>query len=182
LVAYIRTGQAVESRTVKLEARPQSGDPAGQTSMFAGKLPSELVGADVIVVVPYFQFPSGRYRLSFLTQAGTHEGVMPTKVTDQAEEELYLKPGGAYTADDVQANGTQTASQKYRGFKSEHNMKPQTGARICPITHTLANPKCTWIIGGKEYRFCCPPCIDEFVKRAKSHPQDIMPPESYVKQ
>lgn len=182
LVAYLRTTQAVESRTVKLAAEPQPGDPPGETSRFVGKLPPELVGADVIVVVPTFRIGNGRYRLSFLTQAGSHDGVMPEKVTDTAEEELYLKPGGAYTEADILANGSQTASQRYRGFKSEHNLNPQTGDRICPITRTLANPKCSWTIAGQEYQFCCPPCIDEFVKRAKTSPQEIMPPDSYVKQ
>ncbi len=46
---------------------------------------------------------------------------------------------------------------------------------------TKANPKFAWIIGGKTYEFCCPPCVDEFVALAKSNPELINPPEFYVK-
>ena len=38
-----------------------------------------------------------------------------------------------------------------------------------------------WIVGGKPYEFCCPPCVDEFVKMAKETPGDIKEPETYKK-
>jgi hypothetical protein len=62
-------------------------------------------------------------------------------------------------------------------------MKPKPGDKICPVTMTKANPACTWIIAGKEYEFCCPPCVDEFVSWAKDPElaKDILPPEEYVK-
>jgi hypothetical protein len=41
---------------------------------------------------------------------------------------------------------------------------------------------CSWIIGGQKYTFCCPPCIDEFVKLAKADPTKILPPEKYRKE
>jgi YHS domain-containing protein len=105
---------------------------------------------------------------------------MPRKVTDDAERQLYLTAGGKLTEADIKANGSQTASQKYRGFHSVHDMHPQSGELICPVTQTKANPKCTWIVGGKQYQFCCPPCIDEFVKLAKEHPEQIREPQDYV--
>jgi YHS domain-containing protein len=49
------------------------------------------------------------------------------------------------------------------------------------VTLTKANPKCAWIVGGKTYEFCCPPCVDEFVKTAKEQPAEIKEPEDYVK-
>jgi hypothetical protein len=36
------------------------------------------------------------------------------------------------------------------------------------------------VIGGKEYQFCCPPCVDEYVRKAKEKPDEVKPPESYV--
>ena len=49
------------------------------------------------------------------------------------------------------------------------------------MTLTKANPKCSWIVGGKSYEFCCPPCVDEFVKLAKSNPEKVKQPDQYVK-
>lgn len=36
------------------------------------------------------------------------------------------------------------------------------------------------MIGGRSYTFCCPPCVDEFVKQAKEKPGTIKPPDGYV--
>ena len=69
------------------------------------------------------------------------ETAMPDKVTDSAEQELYLTPGGIYSEADIEANGRQTASQRFVGFVSAHDMNPAVGALICPITETKANPE-----------------------------------------
>jgi len=105
---------------------------------------------------------------------------MPEKVLDSAEVDLYLIPGGAYTSADIIANGSQTASEKFKAFQAKHDFKPKVGDAICPITRTKANPTCSWIIGGNEYLFCCPPCIDEFLLTAKSSPTSIKSPSDYV--
>jgi YHS domain-containing protein len=60
-------------------------------------------------------------------------------------------------------------------------MKPKPGDKICPVTMTKANPKCAWVVGGKTYEFCCPPCVDEFVKLAKENPNDVKAPGAYIK-
>jgi YHS domain-containing protein len=108
------------------------------------------------------------------------ESEMPEKVVDSAEDELYLTAGGAYTTADIVANGNQTASQRFKGFRAKHDFNPKPGEKICPITRTKANPSCSWIIGGSEYYFCCPPCIDEFLMTAKSDASKIEPPSYYV--
>ncbi len=95
--------------------------------------------------------------------------------------DLYLTPGGLYTAADIQANGNQLPSQKFRGVRPEHDFLPKAGDRICPVTRTKANPGYTWVIGGKEYLFCCPPCVEEFVTKAKKSTAPLPDPESYVK-
>jgi hypothetical protein len=179
ITAYVRRSDMVEAVPVTLEPARQSGDTPGQTSAFEGKLPLELVGSQLLVVVPSITMGEGRYRFGFLVQAGD-EAEMPRKVTNEAEKQLYLTSGGRYTAADILANGSTTPSQKYRGFQSTHHLHAAPGDRICPITNTKANPKCTWIIDGKRHEFCCPPCIDEFVRSAKEHPESIKEPGAYV--
>jgi YHS domain-containing protein len=46
---------------------------------------------------------------------------------------------------------------------------------------TKANAEFTWVIGGKPYQFCCPPCVDEFLALAKKSPEKVNAPETYVK-
>jgi YHS domain-containing protein len=99
----------------------------------------------------------------------------------EQEKLLYLTPGGIYTLADIIANGEMTRSERFVGFIAKHNSRPKPGDQICPITLTVANPKCFWIIGGKTYYFCCPPCIDEFLTLAKEQPEQILAPEEYVK-
>lgn len=106
---------------------------------------------------------------------------MPDKIVDAAEEELYLQPGGLYTASDIQTNGNHTASEKFKGFLARHDFDPKQGDTLCPITRTKANEACSWVIDGSCYYFCCPPCIDEFLSMAKNNPASIEPPEHYVK-
>jgi YHS domain-containing protein len=111
------------------------------------------------------------------------DGDMPAKTADDEEKTLYLSPGGAYTEADIKANGNVTASEKFKGLKAQHNLKPKSGDKICPITLTKANPKFTWVVDGQSYEFCCPPCVDEFVAQAKD-PQTaplIKKPDDYRK-
>ena len=114
---------------------------------------------------------------------GGHDGddAMPAGVDADEERALYLTPGGIYTEADIKANGSVTAGEKFKGKMAKHDMKPKAGDKICPITMTKANPKFTWIIGGKSYEFCCPPCIDEYVLLAKTSPKEVLDPSEYVK-
>lgn len=177
LTAYIRQANDASSKTVVLKPDPQLGDADQRTSVFTGTLPDDLAPEIVVVVVPSITINEQRYRFSFTTT----EPLMPRKITDEAARELYLTAGGAYTAEDIAANGTVTASQKYFGFQSAHDSNPRVGDPICPITSTKANPACVWIVGGREYQFCCPPCIDEFVARAKKDAANIKTPAEYVR-
>jgi len=97
------------------------------------------------------------------------------------EAEIYLKPGGIYTAADIKANGDTTVSVKYKDLKVLHDLKPVVGDRLCPVTLTKANPKLKWVIGGKTYTFCCPPCVEELVTLAKTNPEEVKAPETYIK-
>ena len=97
------------------------------------------------------------------------------------EAAVYLMPGGVYTADDIKANGDTTVSAKYKDLKVSHDIKPVAGDKLCPVTLTKANADLTWVIGGKKYEFCCPPCVEEFVSLAKTKPDEVKAPETYIK-
>ena len=181
LTAYVKPEGATESAPFTLKPVPQPGDAAGQTSQFVGALPKELAGQRVEVTIPSIRIGGDRFRLGFASASESHDEGMPAKVAAEEERKLYLTPGGKYTEADIKANGNVTASEKFKGFKATHDLRPKPGEKICPVTLTKANPKCTWIVGGKNYEFCCPPCVDEFVKTAKEQPAEIKEPEDYVK-
>ena len=117
-------------------------------------------------------------------KAGGHDDHdhKPVKVNVSEEDrELYLTPGGKYTEADITANGGAVAAAKFKGIKATHDVEPQPGDVLCPISMTKANPKFPWVVGGKTYLFCCPPCVDEFVALAKEKPDRIKEPEFYRK-
>ncbi len=180
LAAFAKADGDAEATAFELKPQPQTGDKAGMTSLFVGPLPKELVGKKLTVTIPIVKVGADRFRISFESQSVAH-GVMPDKKTDDAERALYLTAGGKYTDADIKANGGVTASVKFKGIKAEHDMKPTSGTKICPITMTKANPKFSWVIGGKTYEFCCPPCVDEFVQLAKDKPEALKDPEEYRK-
>lgn len=184
LAAFVKVEGDNESASFTFKPEGQPGDAAGKTSLFVGKVPAEYVGKKLVVTVPIMRVNGERFRLGFSSApaaAESHAEDMPAKVADEEERKLYLTPGGLYTEADIKANGSVTASQKFATFKAAHDLKPKPGDKICPVTLTKANPKCAWIVGGKNYEFCCPPCVDEFVKLAKESPTDVKPPEAYVK-
>ena len=185
LTAYVKAEGGADSATITLAAQPQPGDAAGKTSLFAGQLPKELVGQRLEVTIPSIRVGGDRYRVAFKSVADAHhEDAMlaPSGIADDDERKLYLQPGGLYTLADIEANGNVTASQKFKSFVPKHDLKPKAGDKICPVTLTKANPECTWIVGGQKYQFCCPPCVEEFVKLAKKTPNEVKQPGDYVKQ
>lgn len=177
-IAYVRSGER-EAKAVELAPVPQAGDRPEHTSQFVGQISPEGDGEPLTLTVSPLQIGGSRYRLAFAWD-DQQEHAPPQKLKDDAERQLYLVPGGGYTRSDIEANGGVTPSQRYSGFESRHDFSPQPGDRLCPISRTKASAECTWIIGGREYPFCCPPCIDEFVRLAKEHPDQIQSPEAYV--
>ncbi len=179
--AFFKVEGETEQQSFLLRPEPQAGDSKGMTSLFVGNLPRETWGKRVTVTIPNFRIGKERFRIPpFSNVQDEHGNPMVRGVATREEKKLYLEPGGAYTAADIQANGNTTASEKFKGFRAEHDMHPKKGDKICPITETKANPKVTWVVGGKTYEFCCPPCVDEFVARAKENPASIKAPETYV--
>lgn len=180
IAANVKLENEVESTPVVLKPEPQPGDAEGKTSQFAGQLPRRFQGKNVVVTFA-IRIDGERFRKSFTSASAAHDDGMPVALSAAEEEELYLTPGGKYTEADIKANGNMTASEKFKGLRSSHNTRTKDGDKICPISETKANPKFTWIVGGKKYEFCCPPCVDEFVKLAKEQPEQIKEPEQYVK-
>ena len=181
LTAYAKAEGATEAVPVTFRPAPQPGDSEGKTSQFLGKLPAELVGRKVEITVLSIRINGERFRFAFASPAAAHDEGMPEKLADAEERQLYLTPGGKYTEEDIKANGGVTAAQKFQGQMASHDLKPRPGDKVCPITLTKANPKFSWVVGGKTYQFCCPPCVDEFVKEAKEHPDQVKEPGEYVK-
>ncbi len=184
LEAEVRaTGEAVV-RPVALKATREPGDPEGEASTFVASLPPALQGkpADLTVTVPVGR-KRYRARLELLASGAGHTEAtpMPPAPVDAAEQKLFLSPGGLYTEQDIVANQRATPSVRFAGFQASHDMNPRSGDRLCPVTLTKPHPTCGWIVNGKQYLFCCPPCVSEFVGWAKEKPEKIRAPEEYVK-
>jgi YHS domain-containing protein len=181
LKAYVKVVGQPDATPIELTATPQDGDTEGKTSQFVGQLPEDQRGKPLEVTIPNIRINGERFRIGFTTAAAVHQEEMPVGLPIAEEQALYLTPGGKYTDADIKANGSVTAAEKFKGVLSSHDMKPKSGDRICPVTLTKANPKFTWIIDGKPYEFCCPPCVDEFVKTAKQQPDEVKLPDTYIK-
>ena len=184
LAAYVTPEGSTEAYKMTLRPEPQPGDAKGKTSQFVATLPKDLVGKKVQVTVNNLNVNGERFRVAFSNAAAAdpHAPEMPEKKGSDEEQSLFLTPGGLYTAADIAANGTTVPTVKYKGIRASHDDNPKPGEKICPISKTKANPKFTWVIGGKTYEFCCIPCIEEFVALAKEKPGEIKDPKDYVKQ
>src|SRR5262249_4894582 len=159
LEGYARAEDSNEDVEVNFEPVFRRGDSPGKTSEFKAKLPQELWGKAVTLTIP-IKINGESFRFRIASKSPEHEDdPMPAKVEGGKEKDLYLTPGGKYTVADIEANGKVTASQKFKGIKSNHNAKPNPGDKLCPISMTKANPKFTWVIDGQPYQFCCPPCV-----------------------
>ena len=187
LIAYVKIAGGGPSTALVVDAQPLAGDRPGMTSRWVGELPERFRGPSLSVTVPGLRIAGERFAARFElpgeTAIASAQGMPspfdPSSFDDAQADELYRTPGGLYVEADIEANGRMTAQEKYRGFRAQHDRHPQAGDRICPITKTKAHPQCRWIIGGETYTFCCPPCIDEFLARAKSDPDQILPADSY---
>lgn len=187
LQGFVRQEGMPDALAIQLAPSPQADDRKGKTSLFIGTLPESMVGKKVEVTIPSIRIGEERFRLGFQSvpdsndHRNSSDHQMPAKVADDKERNLYLTPGGKYTQADIEANGNQVASAKFAGIKAQHDAKPQSGDALCPVSMTKANSKFSWVIDGKTYEFCCPPCVDEFVAMAKENPEKLLAPEAYRK-
>ncbi len=157
---------------------PLETDPPGTASRFAARLSPALWRGHLRLVVWSVPVEGERFRFEIeLTPSPTDEATVAKAEADEAA--LYAAPKGKYLADDVRTNGMVPASRKYRGERPAHNDRPTPGESVCPVSRARTDARFVWVIGGKEYLFCCPPCIDEFVATAKERPEEVQEPEFY---
>ncbi len=172
--AAVRAHGGGEEFPLMLRPEPLAADPPGTTSRFVARLPSGRPGGDTELVVR--SLAVGINRFQFVLP-------LPPPASDaeaeRAEAALYADPGGRYTTKDIETNGRGPASHKFSGQLPRHDDRPAAGERVCPVSRARADDRFTWVVSGKEYRFCCPPCIDEFLVTAKERPDDIRDPDSY---
>jgi len=180
--AFVKSQDALEAKNIELIPQPQEGDSNGKTSQFVAKIPSDNLGKPLRVTIPNLTIAGERFRIAFELKASQGHAPMGQAAADGQEEALYLTPGGKYTQADIEANGKTIPSIKFKGIRSNHDDKPMPGDKICPISKTKANEQFAWVIDGKNYTFCCPPCIDEYVKLAKEQPEALQSPDSFVKE
>ena len=182
LAAFVTPEGSTEAVAVTFKPDPQTGDAKGKTSLFVATLPENLAGKKVQVTINNITIGTERFRIGFSNEVLAHaDPAMPEKKATDDEKALFLTPGGLYTAADIAANGNTVPAVKFKGIRPAHDDNPKPGQVICPISKTLANPKFTWAIGGKTYQFCCIPCIEEFVDKAKTKPEEIKDPSTYIK-
>ncbi len=184
LTAYARAAELRTSEVVILKPAPLGNDTAERTSRFMGQLPVTLLEDSFVLTMPGLQIDGERFtvRIEILKEVRSGMDVqMPEAATVDEAKELYLTAGGLYTESDIDRNNRMTAAEKYKGFRAKHDPNPNVGETICPITGTKANAACSWVIGDETYYFCCPPCIDEFVRLAKEEPDQVLAPEEYVR-
>lgn len=176
--ASVRGHDAEGDFALMFRAEPLETDPPGKTSRFAGRLPPTLWRGHHWLVIWSLPIEGARFRFEIeLTHTPPDEAVVAKAEKD--EDALYAVPKGKYLADDVRRNGTVPASRKYRGKRPSHDEQPAPGERVCPVSRERVDARFVWVIGGNEYRFCCPPCIDEFVAIAKERPDEVKEPDFY---
>lgn len=168
---------------VSLRPDPNPGDPPGNASRFVGAFARrpDQTSLGFSLTLPI----EGRtYRVVWSPEqlsGGAKDASMPAALSDDAAARIFLSAGGTYTQADIDANGRTTPARRYGGQMTRHDAHPKPGDRLCPISETRANPRFAWTIGGKVYTFCCPPCIEEYVRRARASKTPLPDPETYVK-
>ena len=180
--AYAKQAEDLDVKNLELMPEPQPGDSAGKTSQFVTSIPAELLGRSIRITIPNLVISGERFRVALDLKGDDAHEPMGKPVALGEEETLYLTPGGKYTAEDIAANGKTIPTVKFKGIRSNHDDKPVKGDRICPISKTKANDQFLWVIDGKSYTFCCPPCIDEYVRVAKEQPDSLLAPETFIKE
>ena len=94
-------------------------------------------------------------------------------------EDLYRTPGGIYTAADIKANGDVPPKVKFKGIAHREEAL-KVGDKMYPISKEKASSEVTWVIAGERYEFCCPPCVERFLKLAHNEPEKVKKPAEYV--
>jgi hypothetical protein len=178
LAVDVLSEDAAESVPVLLRPAPESGPPDGPTARFLGRLPPDLLGKRLTFRVP--ELIVGGERFTFTTTWQSSRPAAEHAALVAAEQErIYRTPGGRYTEADIQSAGRRSAVEQYRAYRGHRLVPARAGEPVCPVTRMKADNTLTWTVSGRQYRFCCPGCIDEFVIAARDRPEEIKTPEAY---
>jgi len=191
LRADIRPRNSATALPLLLEPDKESQGSVGMVSAFFARVPAGVRGPfELSVNLPADDATPGcrlRFQLGEASPLPSDErqphvdSPMPsTAASAQVQARLYSAPGGAYKLSDMEANGRTAPIYRFQDIPIRHDFHPLAGDFICPVTRTKANPRVVWTVSGRQYLFCCPSCIDEFVRRAKTDPRNLKPPTEYV--
>jgi YHS domain-containing protein len=165
---------------IELTSSPQSGDLKGKTSRFVGKhanFGKEQAFAGTISG----QVDGKPYAGDFKQEVKGSKVSSSPSAASARESKVFLTPGGIYTMADIEKNGNTVPSVKFQGMFWPHDDNLMAGDKTCPVTDVKADAQCSWWVNGQSYEFCCPSCLEKFVKWAKETPERVKAPEAYVK-
>lgn len=113
LTAYVKAETDTQAVAVPLLPKPQMSDQPHKTILFLATLPKEHIGKRLEITIPSLRVQGERFRLAFKSNPllNETEHLMPTKVENDAERQIYLTAGGKYSAADIRANGVVVPSQ-----------------------------------------------------------------------
>lgn len=99
---------------------------------------------------------------------------------DERALEVFGRPGGGYTLDDIAKNGIVPPYERFHRVVFKYDLRAFPGEPIDPLTGTKTHAAFDWWVNGALYHFSCVPTLEEFVMRAKKDAKSIPNPEQFV--
>ncbi len=168
-----RQGEVESASLILRPARNLIGDAKAATSQFVGRLSPHSLEYDLSVSIDKIEIHGRSLDFQFVL----HKRAGNKEEASDAEKSIVLKPGGKYTVADVETAANNVPSESFKNIPVAHDLRPNIGELLCPVTRAKADARIRWRVNGHTYWFCCPPCILEFVEWAKSSPDKIAAPE-----
>jgi hypothetical protein len=170
---------------VELKAVPLDGEKQGLSSRFVGKH-EKFAKEQAFAGTLSGEIDGKPYAGDFQEKPEAHDHKKDDKAAPKPDKEaretkVFLTPGGIYTQADIEKNGNTIPALKFKGVFWSHDDNLSVGDKVCPVTANKADPQCYWWVNEQKYEFCCPPCLEKFVKWAKDSPEKVKDAGAYVK-
>ena len=178
LIGQVRRQGEDSSTSLILRPAGRPGETEKKTSHFIGRLSLEMMEHRLSISFSKVEIQER----SFAFQFELHERRDGKKRALDLEKAVVLAPRGKYTVSDVEATEQKAPSEKFQGVKVAHDWRSKKGDVLCPMTRAKADPRISWQVNGKIYRFCCAPCIVDFIGWAQENPVVMVAPEDLVQQ